>query len=197
MAARVVLLDLDGTVWDSYPWYGSVLERAGLVAAGDAEAALRRGRSIIRLGTDLGVSRSRLLRIIGDASQPVPLYSGVQASLARLADRGAKLGVVTSLSGAVALPMLVNAGIRSFFRTVVHPGVCRVYKPSARPILVALEALGESASLSVVYVGDQDADAAAARNAGIRFAWASFGYGTRTPLARESVLAEFGEVVEL
>lgn len=197
MAARVVLLDLDGTVWDSYPWYGMVLERAGLAPAGEVEVALRRGRSIIRLGKDIGVPRSRLIRIIQDASDPVPLYFGVQASLSRLADSGAKLGIVTSLSGAVALPMLVRAGIGSFFRTIVHPGVCRVYKPSARPILVALKALGEAASSSVVYVGDQDVDAAAAQNAGVRFAWASFGYGSRTPSAQESVLAEFGDIVEL
>ena len=197
MAARVVLLDLDGTVWDSYPWYSRVLERTGLAQAGETERALRQGRSLIRLGKDLGVPRSRLIRMIKDTSEAIPLYPGVEASLARLSDRGTKLGLVTSLSGAIAAPMLATAGIDRFFQTVVHPGVCSAYKPNARPILVALEALGEAASPAVVYVGDREDDAAAARNAGIRFGWASFGYGDRTPSIRETVLATFGEIVQL
>lgn len=197
MAARVILLDLDGTVWDSYPWYSRVLERTGLIRAEEAESALRQGRPIIRLGKDLGVSRSRLIRMIQDTSEPIPIYPGVEASLARLSARRTTLGIVTSLSGAIALPMLAKASIDSFFQTIVHPGVCRTYKPDARPILVALEALAEAASSSVVYVGDREEDAAAARNAGIRFAWASFGYGTRTPSLEETVLARFGEIVEL
>lgn len=197
MAARVILLDLDGTVWDSYPWYGRVLERTGLIRSAEVESALRRGLSIIRVARDVGVSRSRLLRLIRDASEAIPIYPGVETSLETLAGRGVKLGIVTSLSGAIALPMLAKAAINDFFDTVVHPGNCRAYKPAARPILVALEALGEAASSSVVYVGDQEADAAAAHNAEIRFAWASFGYGTRTPSAGETILTEFGDVAEL
>ena len=93
--------------------------------------------------------------------------------------------------------MLVNAGIDKFFQEVVHPGVCRAYKPNARPILVALEAMEEAPSCSVVYVGDQENDAVAARNAGIRFAWASFGYGNRAPSNIKRSLAMFCEIVEL
>lgn len=197
MAARVVLLDLDGTVWDSYPWYSRVLERTGLTQAGEIETALWKGRSLIRLGKDLGVPRSRLIRMIKGTSDAIPLYPGVVASLARLSDRGTKLGIVTSLSGAIAVPMLARAGIDGLFQTIVHPGVCRTYKPNARPILVALEALGEAVSCAVVYVGDREDDAAAARNAGIRFGWAAFGYGDRTPSIGETALATFGEIVQL
>ena len=197
MAARVVLFDLDGTVWDSYPWYSRVFERTGLAQVGEIELALRQGQSLIHLAKDLGVPRSRLIRMIQDTSEAIPLYPGVRASLARLSDRGTKLGIVTSLSGAITVPMLARAGIDQFFQTVVHPGICRTYKPDARPILVALEALGEAASSAVVYVGDREDDAAAARNAGIRFGWASFGYGVRTPSIGETVLATFDEVVQL
>ena len=122
MAARVVLLDLDGTVWDSYPWYSRVLERTGLTQAGEIETALWKGRSLIRLGKDLGVPRSRLIRMIKGTSDAIPLYPGVVASLARLSDRGTKLGIVTSLSGAIAVPMLARAGIDGLFQTIVHPG---------------------------------------------------------------------------
>ena len=197
MATRVILLDLDGTVWDSYAWYGRVLERAGLAHARETETALRQGRSLIRIGKDLGVPRSRLIRMIKDTSEAIPLYPEVAASLAVLSDRGTKLGIVTSLSGAIAVPMLATAGIDIFFQAVVHPGVCRAYKPSGRPILVALEALGEPASSAVVYVGDREEDAAAARNAGVRFAWASFGYGDRTPSIGRTVVTTFGEIVHL
>lgn len=197
MAARVVLLDLDGTVWDSYSWYGRVLQRAGLAHASETETALRQGRSLIQIGKDLGVPRGRLIRMIKDSREAIPLYPGVVASLTRLSDRGTKLGVVTSLSGAIAVPMLAAAEIETCFQTIVHPGVCRAYKPSGRPILFALEELRESASSAVVYVGDRQEDAAAARNAGIRFAWASFGYGDRPPSGEWVALNAFGEIVRL
>ena len=197
MAARVIFLDLDGTVWDSYPWYSRVLGRTGAAIAGDIEHALRQGRSLISLGKDLGVPRGRLIRMIESTSEAIPLYPGVVASLCGLSDRGTKLGIVTSLSGAIAVPMLARAGIDKFFQTVVHPGVCRTYKPNARPILVALEALEEAASCAVVYVGDREDDAASAQNAGIRFGWASFGYGDRAPRMGETELAAFGEIVHL
>lgn len=197
MATRVVLLDLDGTVWDSYAWYGRVLERAGLAHARETETALRQGRSLIRIGKDLGVPRSRLIRMIKDTSEAIPLYPGVETSLAVVSDRGTRLGIVTSLSGAIAVPMLATAGIETFFQAVVHPGICRAYKPSGRPILFALEAMREPASSTVVYVGDREEDAAAARNAGVRFGWASFGYGHRTPSPGETVLATFSEIVQL
>lgn len=197
MASRVVLLDLDGTVWDSFPWYSRTLERAGLAQAAETECALRQGRSLIRFGRDLGVSRSHLIRTIEDSREPIPLYPGVEASVAQLSDRGTKLGVVTSLSGAIAVPMLRRAGIHGFFRTIVHPGNCRSYKPSARPLLAALEELGEAASAQVLYVGDREDDAAAARNAEIRFGWASFGYGDRAPCPGEAVLTTFEEITQL
>ena len=197
MAAKVVLLDLDGTVWDSYPWYSRVLERSGHAEAGEAERALRQGCSLIPLSRDLGVSKYRLIRLIKDSPEEIPLYPEVEASLARLCDRGTKLGIVTSLSGAIAVPMLAKAGIDGFFQTVVHPGVCQVYKPNPRPIFMALEKLGEAPSSTVVYVGDQEDDATAARNAMVRFGWASYGYGHFSPSTRETVLTNFGEIVQL
>lgn len=197
MAARVILLDLDGTVWDSYPWYDRVLERTGLAQAGETEKALRKGQSLFNVGQALGVSRNRMIRMIETTSEAIPLYPGVRTSLDRLSTRGTKLGIVTSLSGAIAIPMLSRAGIDGFFQSVVHPGVCRTYKPNPRPILFALEDLEETASSAVVYVGDREDDAAAARNAGIRFGWASFGYGDRVPSDGETTLATFAEILQL
>ncbi len=197
MATRVVLLDLDGTVWDSYPWYSRVLGRTGAAIVDHIECELRQGKSLISLSKDLGVSRSRLIRMIEDTHEAIPLYSEVMASLSEISDRGTKLGIVTSLSGAIAIPMLAKAGIYNFFQTIVHPGICRTYKPNPRPILLALEALKETVSCEVVYVGDREDDAAAARNAGIRFAWASFGYGDRVPRVDETELLTFGEIAQL
>lgn len=74
MAARALLFDLDGTVWDSFPWYAAVMKEC--VGVADTEARLRAGESLITFARARGVSRDRLFRACGATGTPLHLYPG-------------------------------------------------------------------------------------------------------------------------
>lgn len=57
MAADAVLVDLDGTVWDSWPWYARCIGGDRPSGVARAEAALRSGRSVATLLRRAGAER--------------------------------------------------------------------------------------------------------------------------------------------
>lgn len=196
MAATAVLLDLDGTLWDSYPWYASVLARSGRLAVDEAITRLRAGESVVTLARECAVTRSRFARACREDGATAILYPGVCDGLRELEGLGVALGVVTSLPGCIAGELLARNGVAGFFPVVVDAS-SRAYKPSPRPILLALRQMGLGAGPGVYYVGDTDNDAKAACRAGIAFAWASYGYGSACPPGTTTALRQFTEVVGL
>jgi phosphoglycolate phosphatase-like HAD superfamily hydrolase len=60
-----------------------------------------------------------------------------------------------------------------------------------------VDELGVDPSPEVWYVGDTTNDGAAARAAGLSFAWASYGYGSGEPADADAVIRVFPEVVGL
>src|SRR5262249_39829955 len=102
LAARAVLLDLDGTLWDSYPWYAQVLEQTGKLSRAAARRRLRGRESIVTLMRECGLGLGTFRAACAD----LRLYAGALESLRRLDRRDASLGVVTSLPQRLALPML-------------------------------------------------------------------------------------------
>jgi phosphoglycolate phosphatase len=196
MASRVILLDLDGTVWNSYPWYGKLLATNGMKPA-QLVRDLRSGHSVVAIAQRLGVSRTQLAKLCISAVEHLELYDGVSTTLVKLGRNGTLLAVVTSLPGWLVDPLLDHTKLASHFRTVVNASNCRAYKPSPRPIQQALTALDVAAGAQVLYVGDTANDALAARRAGVRFAWASYGYGATKPDGTDLVLDHFSMVATL
>ena len=195
MDLSAALLDLDGTVWDSYPWYAELLAREGRAQSQQVLTRLQSGHSIVNIAHDAGISRSRFSQLCEESAPDLPLYPGVRDTLAVLAARGVMLGVVTSLSGRLAEPMLKGAGLAAHFAAVVHAGNCRARKPSAGPILKALEFLGIEAASTVFYVGDRHIDARAASSAGVSFAWAAYGYEAERPDGLDVTLNRFSDLL--
>lgn len=175
MAARALILDLDGTVWDSAPWFA-----AALADGPDAVAALANGLrttgNIVRVTERAGFTRQRLLREAGQRCGPPPLFPGMRAALDGAAARGVWLAVATSLPGSIALPMIEMAGLTGLLGPVIHAGVCRAFKPSPASINMALRGLGIADPQTAVYIGDRAVDAEAARRAGMPMAWVTHGY---------------------
>ena len=62
MAAATLFLDLDGTVWDSRPWYAATVARLSGAPASEIEKSLAAGESIVRVASDRGVTKARLAR---------------------------------------------------------------------------------------------------------------------------------------
>jgi beta-phosphoglucomutase len=75
-----------------------------------------------------------------------------------------QLAVVTSSGQSEVEPILRDAGIHGFFRTVVYGGDVKKLKPSPDPYLLAVQKLGVRTAL---VVEDSDAGEASARAAGL------------------------------
>lgn len=194
MAAPAVLLDLDGTLWDSWPWYARQVGRSDRARVRQISEALRRGRPVAPLLRDAGVTEASLRASCRTSG--CDLYPGVRDALAQLRDGGTRLGIVTNLPRWIAIPMLEELGLAEHFDAVAHYSTTRRHKPHPDPILAVLDEMGVPPSTGDWYVGDTQADFEAAVAAGLSFAWASYGYGEPIPSAHK-VIDQFDEVLRL
>src|SRR5437879_3674202 len=105
MAARALVFDLDGTVWDSHPWLARVIGKGDRAAERVALESLRGGIPAARLLKAAGVPRSRFRSICAEARDFHP-YEGVPVTLEQLQDAGIPLGAVTNLPAWMVQPML-------------------------------------------------------------------------------------------
>ena len=107
------------------------------------------------------------------------LYPGVKRTLETLRDRGWLLGVNTNKPGFATRAILDHFGLSGLFgRAVVAGGDCAELKPSALPLEVCSGLLdGHVLTASDWMVGDSWQDMDCAKNAGIKGAFCSFGFG--------------------
>ena len=94
------------------------------------------------------------------------VYDDVPASLARWRSAGLRLAVVSNFDSRLDA-LLEGLGLAEHFSPVVVSSRAGAAKPSPRPFLLALEALGLRADLAW-HVGDSPEDEAGARAAGLR-----------------------------
>ena len=197
MARRTILLDLDGTVWDSRPWYAEILARVSGDSAAELKNRLASGTSVVRLAMERGVNKPRLAREASRSAASLGLYAGVRRTLDHLRDRATTMGVVTNLPGWLVRPVVEATGIDAYFDAIVTPRPGVPAKPKPHGVLKALQQMGREADAHTWLVGDGVADAEAAAAAGVRFAWASYGYEAAPPPGAETVLHSFEDVLEL
>lgn len=197
MARRAFLFDLDGTLWDSHPWYAKVASSDEPERVQAVLGSLQSGRpaaTVLRACGLTGATFERACRLDGDALR---LYPGVRETLATLARRSAPTAVVTNLPAWIAGPMLRATGIDRFFETVVYYARHRRPKPAPDSLVAAITELGLSVDAGGVwYVGDAEGDSQAAKAAGVQFAWVSYGYG-KAPPHHDSVVSSFEQVLDL
>lgn len=199
MSATALLFDLDGTLWDSWPWFARIL--SGLAGGDPAllEQRLASGTSIVQLTGECGVAQSRFAREASTTSDTLPLYDGALRTLDALATREVPMAVVSNLPGRLVAPMTERTGLAGFFDTVVTPrpfnGIRS--KPAAQGVHAALRAMSLPAGPDIWFVGDGTVDARAADNAGVSFAWASYGYEPERPAGTDRLLTRLSDVLEL
>jgi pyrophosphatase PpaX len=102
-------------------------------------------------------------------------------TLAWLAERGLRLGIVTSKMQAMARRGLGLFDLARFFDVVVGGDDVTVHKPEPHPLLVAAESLGVPIA-QCAYVGDSVHDMAAASAAGCAAIGATWGIASRAEL---------------
>jgi phosphoglycolate phosphatase-like HAD superfamily hydrolase len=96
----------------------------------------------------------------------------------------------------MAAPMLEATGINALFSAVVDYATTSRRKPHPDPLLCAAQQLAVETG-RCWYVGDDPNDAAAAVAAGIRFAWAAWGYTAQPPSGTDRVMHRPGDVTRL
>jgi AHBA synthesis associated protein len=174
MAPAALAFDLDGTVWDSYPWYAELLAQLIGGDPNEFEASLRSGSNLMSMVDSL-VGRSRFYREAGRQVARIHLFPAVRETLDELRDRRVPLGVATNLPAPLVSSMLDGLGLRQYFGAVVDART-RPGKPNPRPLLVCYAGLNLDPTPAAYYVGDRRVDQSAAARAGLSFAWAAYGY---------------------
>lgn len=172
--ARVVLLDWDGTLLDSYAADKNAycaMFRALQIEWGDAEIERHYSPDWYRVYRAARIPRSSWVRAdrlwrAAYRSQSPRLLPGAQKVLREL-DRRFHLGLVTSGSGARVRKQLREFGFRKYFQACICGEDAPRRKPHPAPIRLALKCMKAHPD-ECVYVGDSPEDVEMARRAGVR-----------------------------
>ncbi len=114
------------------------------------------------------------------------LYEGTEYVLSTLKNMGVKMFVVSNKSEIFTLRILEGLGIIHYFDEVVGGDTFPFKKPSPEPLLFILNKYSAKKDESLM-VGDSENDIEAAKAAGLKVAWASYGFRGREILKRYKV----------
>ena len=188
MAIDTVLFDLDGTLVDSAPLVGTILN--GMRAERDcAPLPVDCFRQWISLGAAELVSRALNLSLpeVDGALQdfrarygrmPTPdecLFPGVTNTLAALTGAGVRLGICSNKPVHLCCKVLEDTGLDDYFGAIVGGGSVPRPKPHREPLDHALDLLGALPG-GALFVGDSTVDQQAAGAAGVPFVFFAAGY---------------------
>jgi phosphoglycolate phosphatase-like HAD superfamily hydrolase len=126
----------------------------------------------------------------------MPLFPGIQASLARLAAAGYTLGLVSGGDRAEIEPQLTRLGISDLVTVGVYADDTAAGKPDPQPLLLALRRAGASAADDGLYVGDSLDDMRMAAAAGVRGVGLVSEVASAEELTAAGALELAGSVVE-
>lgn len=189
-----LLFDLDGTLVDSAPDLASALDSA-LREQSLAPAGIDNTRLWVGGGARLLIERALAARLDETPrpsavdgvlarflhhyarcnGQAAALYPGIATLLETLSVAGHRLACVTNKPAAFVAPLLRTLGIEAHFDLWIGGDTLGQRKPHPAPLLHAAGNLGRDSSASIM-IGDSRTDADAARAAGMRFVWVSYGY---------------------
>ncbi|MEN1940188.1 HAD-IA family hydrolase [Luteimonas sp. MJ246] len=199
----LVLFDLDGTLVDSAADIAEAVNRT-LEELGHAREDEATVRAWIGLGTHVLLDSA--LRHAGsdadvDAVMPrlmvhyeaclllhARLYPGTTETLAALADAGVAMSMATNKPERMARVLSDAMGIDRWFTHVVGGDTLAERKPYAMPLL-HLAALHGVSAADTLMVGDSEADAGAAKAAGMDLVLLRHGYPRDFDLERAGAVA--------
>lgn len=225
--ARMVALDLDGTLVDSAPdtsdCLGVALEGLGLAAPGETRTrawiadgleAMIEGSVAHALGEETSRGSTPPRRHIQALHKTVReaflecyrgrlfvrsrLYPGVSSTLDVLRARRMRISCITNKYYALAEELLRRAGVLDRFELLLGGDSLPEMKPSPLPLITAAKRLGVACAEAAM-VGDSRQDLEAATSAGFGFVLASYGYGKVDGVAAAQVpsIRHFGELESL
>lgn len=189
-SGKLIIFDLDGTLVDSC---ADLATAVNLMRAhfGLPPIALETIRGYVGNGVRALVTRAlQGARVDVDEALKIQaplyrahivdqttLYPGVFEGLKRLRERGHLLAVATNKPAEPCDLILTHLGIMEWFIAVLAAGRCPVLKPEPDMILNIMAAAGVTPENTWV-VGDNYTDLEAARRAGVKSVFVTYGYGT-------------------
>ncbi|NPE58593.1 phosphoglycolate phosphatase [Dickeya dadantii] len=216
-AIRGLAFDLDGTLINSAPGLAEAVDMT-LGALSLPRAGEERVSTWIGNGADVLVERALLwagmeptarqvqdarslfdkyyARTVDSGSQ---LFSGVQETLAQLAERGFRMAVVTNKPTPFVAPLLEMLGIGDDFALIIGGDDVTEKKPHPAPLYMVLGKLGLHAN-ELLFVGDSRNDIQAARAAGCPCVGMTYGYNYGEAIALshpDVVLDRFADLLTL
>lgn len=108
-------------------------------------------------------------------------FPGVLDTVAELSRRGHPMGIVTSKSNEMMHRGLSWTGLDEYMKTTIGMDSCKIHKPEAFPVLLALEELRYSPE-EAVFVGDSPHDILSGNAAGVTSIAALWGPFSRAQL---------------
>lgn len=198
----LAIFDFDGTLADSFPLFlalsNQLADRHGFRRIDEGELDHLRGLGARELMTRLQLPLWKAPRVAADfralmerRAEPLPLFAGVPAMLARLIDGGLRLALLSSNSAAV-VERALGAEAARFDRC--DCGVS-MFGKGAR-----LRRLARTCGVApgrAIYIGDELRDGEAAREAGLAFGAVAWGYTRPDALAAagaDRLFAQLGDV---
>jgi pyrophosphatase PpaX len=139
------------------------------------------------------VYRRHYRKAHNDLLRPI---DGISGLLERLADAGARIGVVSSKKTDYIDLGLNRLGLRPWIDVIVGADDTQRHKPDPEPLLYAAGRLGAKPS-RCVYVGDAVTDVVAGRAAGMATIAVTWGAATVHDLAAAGPTAVISSVAEL
>ncbi|MHB8414682.1 MAG: phosphoglycolate phosphatase [Acidiferrobacteraceae bacterium] len=201
LAARLVLVDLDGTLVDTAPDLAAAVNRMlddmNRAPYDDAVVARWIGNGVKRLvkraltGTSEGEPEPSLFergyalflehygRHLADRGGPFP---GAEGALQVLREAGFPLVCITNKVAEFTTPLLDLLGLGRYFDLVLSGDSLPRCKPDPLPVLHACSAFGVTPEEAVL-VGDSESDVRAARAAGTGIICVRYGYNQGIDLA--------------
>lgn len=187
---RAVFFDLDGTLADTAPDLGFVLnllrqarglpplpiEQIRPQASNGARGLLRLGFDITPLDQGFEALRAEFLdRYEANLCHHTTLFPGVAELLSELERCKLTWGVVTNKPSRFSVPLLEKLGLANRCGAIVSGDTCGKPKPDPAPLLEASRQTGVP-PWSALYVGDDRRDTEASLAAGMRSIIALYGY---------------------
>ena len=182
MRYDLIILDLDGTLADSFPFFTSVhnqlAERYGFRRIDGADIETLRGQSARDVMRHVGLPRWKLPAVARRfvhlmRAAEVPLFDGIGEALHQLHRRGVALALVSSNAADNCRRILGD----EHWRQLVHVECGASIFGKRRRIERVLKAT-RTPRERALYVGDQITDAEAAHAAGVAFCAVAWGYAT-------------------
>lgn len=179
---KAFLFDLDGTLWDSE----NAICRS-LQSTISAETGISLDKRSIRKELRLCGSPMKVLKKYGiqnlnaywkkyreNLGEICLFFENTHSVFNKLKHHRKLIGYVTSLKKEFAVSLLCQYSLDKYAKVLITPSECRVSKPNPHSILMATKALSVIEN-EAIYIGDQATDIQAAKRAGCKSGFASWG----------------------